>query len=186
MGCRLVVFQPVHCGSSSILKVPFLGHPTFPKISIVFLRHGCVFSNISFLFLRQGCGFPNISFVFLLKIMVNKMKWFAWKLERVRKDQKKVFLAPTGLSVMVHVTGPCFSSAFPALSSFPDMIFVKKLHNRNIWLPRFTLKKGVIHDIVIFASKQHKYFRRLSSINHCNCSKVTCIRKVKKQILKNR
>ena len=26
-GCRLLVFEPVHCGSNSILKVRFLGHP---------------------------------------------------------------------------------------------------------------------------------------------------------------
>ena len=59
---------------SEFLKVTFLGHPVFPKISIVFLRNGCVLPNISFLFLRQGCGFPNISFVFLLKIIWS-IKW---------------------------------------------------------------------------------------------------------------
>ena len=27
MGCRLLVIEPVHCGSNSILKVRFLRHP---------------------------------------------------------------------------------------------------------------------------------------------------------------
>ena len=78
-------------------------------------------------------------------------------MERVRKDQKKVFLAPTGLSVMVHVTGPCFSSAFPAFPPFSRHDICQKLHNRNIWEPSFTPKKSVNHDIVIFAPKHHVY-----------------------------
>ena len=28
-GCRQMVIEPVHCGSSSILKVRFLGHPVY-------------------------------------------------------------------------------------------------------------------------------------------------------------
>ena len=38
MGCWLLVIEPVLCGSNSILKVHFLGHPVIYHIAI-FLQH---------------------------------------------------------------------------------------------------------------------------------------------------